>query len=206
MDPISPVSEPIQPVHPVQPSQPAKNNNSLVIILSILLLIAVGLAGLFYFQIQRLSKELANYQTRPFPTPTATPDVTANWKTYTNSEIGFSFKYPQEWTLQGTSIPRIASFDTKSGIPGEFFVAYHKNIDSLSKWLLDNQAGEIINTINANGNQFSVIKGGTLNVSREYAIKVGTNSYLRLVIEPFPNSVISDEVINQILSTFQFTK
>jgi len=30
---------------------------------------------------------------------TATADVTANWKTYTNDTYGFSFKYPSDWTV-----------------------------------------------------------------------------------------------------------
>lgn len=34
-------------------------------------------------------------QTTPIPSPT--PDPTANWKTYSNSELGISFRYPTEW-------------------------------------------------------------------------------------------------------------
>ena len=31
----------------------------------------------------------------PSPIATATPDLTANWKTYTNTKYGFSFKFPE---------------------------------------------------------------------------------------------------------------
>ncbi|PIS13969.1 hypothetical protein COT65_01365 [Candidatus Shapirobacteria bacterium CG09_land_8_20_14_0_10_47_13] len=31
------------------------------------------------------------------PTPTPTPDETANWKTYTNEKYQFSIKYPSDW-------------------------------------------------------------------------------------------------------------
>jgi hypothetical protein len=139
-------------------------------------------------------------------TQTAKTDLTLNWKTYTNAELGFSFKYPREWEASSQSSPRLESFYTNSGKPGEFFIYYHKNINNLSKWLVDNQAGKIINTTNVNGNQFTVIEGGLNFISREYAIKVGENNYLRLVFEPFPNSAFPDEVMEQILSTFKFTE
>lgn len=49
-------------------------------------------------------------QAQPTPTPTPaavvtpTPDATANWKTYTNTEYGYSIKYPTDWVvLEGTT-------------------------------------------------------------------------------------------------------
>lgn len=32
--------------------------------------------------------------------PSSTPNETANWKTYTNSQENFSFKYPSDWKLR----------------------------------------------------------------------------------------------------------
>ena len=61
--------------------------NSLLVIMAVTLLFATSLAGLFYFQTQKLSKELASLQTQPSPTPTASQAPNgdlANWKTYTN--------------------------------------------------------------------------------------------------------------------------
>mgnify|MGYP001558689542 FL=1 len=80
------------PVSPAPPTPQVKN--SLVLIMSILLMVAVAIAGLFYFQIQKLSKELSRYQIQPSPTPSATADPTANWRTYTNNYWKISFKYP----------------------------------------------------------------------------------------------------------------
>lgn len=88
--------QPLQTPPPIPPKPQVKN--SLVLIMSILLIVTVGIAGLFYFQIQKLSKELSKYQTQSSPTPTATPDSTANWKTFTSTKFGFSFKYPPELT------------------------------------------------------------------------------------------------------------
>ncbi|MEI6477642.1 MAG: hypothetical protein WCO52_01520 [bacterium] len=39
----------------------------------------------------------------PTATPTATPDPTANWKVYTNTKMGFSFKYPTDWKVAVTT-------------------------------------------------------------------------------------------------------
>mgnify|MGYP001614368891 FL=1 len=66
----NPIPEPVQPV--VQ--TPSKTNNSLVALLSVLLLIAVAIAGLFYFQILKLSKELVQVQVQVLPTPTPTAE------------------------------------------------------------------------------------------------------------------------------------
>ncbi|MCX6706281.1 MAG: hypothetical protein NTV24_04250 [Candidatus Woesebacteria bacterium] len=52
-----------QPQTPPIPHAP-QVKNSLVLIMSILLIVTVAIAGLFYFQIQKLSKELSKYQTQ----------------------------------------------------------------------------------------------------------------------------------------------
>lgn len=89
----------ISPVFP-------KKNNLVVILLSIFLLITLLISGYLFLQVQSLTKQLAQIQVQPTPTPLSTetpsptPDTTANWQTYSNQEIGFSIKYPQEWREQ----------------------------------------------------------------------------------------------------------
>ena len=39
----------------------------------------------------------------PTISPTKSIDETANWKTYTNKDIGYSIKYPPDWNFQATS-------------------------------------------------------------------------------------------------------
>ena len=56
-------------------------------------------------QIQKIQSEAPTPVSKATPTPistptptlapTPTPDITANWKTYTNTEEGFSFKHPE---------------------------------------------------------------------------------------------------------------
>jgi len=92
--------QPVLPSEPIIPPATHKPEvkNSLVLIMSILLIVTVAIAGLFYFQIQKLSKELSKYQIQPSSTPTATADPTADWKTYTNDEYRIEIKYYPEST------------------------------------------------------------------------------------------------------------
>jgi len=92
---MEPQAVPQSQIPPVPPTP--KINNSLIFIMSILLIVTVGIAGLFYFQIQKLSKELSKYQTQASPTQTATTDPTANWKTYTDPKNTYFFKYPSSF-------------------------------------------------------------------------------------------------------------
>jgi len=99
MDPINPIAGNPEVLNQIPTPQLPKIKNPLVLIMSILLIVTVAIAALFYFQIQKLSKELTKYQTQPSPTPTATTDETADWKTYLNPENNFSFKYPPELSI-----------------------------------------------------------------------------------------------------------
>lgn len=85
-----------------------KPNSFLITLLSILLLISCLIAGFFAWQTQKLVKELTAYRLQPTATqtPTPTPDPTAGWKTYTNEEYKFSFKYPQKYTINDPSLPQ----------------------------------------------------------------------------------------------------
>jgi len=99
---------------PVVVEQP-KQSNFLVILLSILLIISVAIAGFFAFQTRKLVKELTILKskekivsvatTEPTVEPvatnsaSATPDTTANWKTYTDPKQRFLIKYPATWRI-----------------------------------------------------------------------------------------------------------
>lgn len=60
------------------------------IILVIVIIIFVGVVG--YFAFVKKSEPIVQQ-------PTPTLDKTANWETYTNSQYGFSFKYPPTWAV-----------------------------------------------------------------------------------------------------------
>src|SRR3989344_5398734 len=73
------------------------------IILVVVIVILVGAVG--YFAFVKKSEPVAQQPTpTPIQTKTSTPtpttkDETSSWKTYTNSSVGFSFKYPADWKV-----------------------------------------------------------------------------------------------------------
>ncbi len=79
----------------------ARKGNILVIFLAAGLVLSLAATGYFFWQNQILKQ-----QTEPGPYPidqskTLTPslDETANWKTYTDSQQRFTFKYPETMTV-----------------------------------------------------------------------------------------------------------
>src|ERR1700722_16701266 len=55
--------------------------------------------------------------TNPIATSTSETDSMSNWQTYTNSQYGFSFKYPPSWTMyQQSNINRVELSTSSSGV------------------------------------------------------------------------------------------
>src|SRR3990167_6796874 len=90
-----------------QPEPPTPQINSsffLPLIIIGLIILHVGIMGGLYLAKRQTASQLV---TNPNPTvfssltptfvPTVAPDETANWKTYTNNELGISFKYPKSF-------------------------------------------------------------------------------------------------------------
>jgi len=88
MDPITPQPEQF----PVQPQKHFLNKKFIVTFVVLLLLGASAYAGIWYWQNQQVVQEAG-------PTFTPRADVTANWKTYTNTQYGFEIKYPASFRL-----------------------------------------------------------------------------------------------------------
>ena len=106
------MASPVTPVPPLPPSpdgekpKPRLGLAILIGVLSFLFLASLAAAGYFYWQNQQL-KQLTistlpplSGGTSSLSEPTPTPDPTAAWQIYTNSKLGFSFRYPQDFTLQ----------------------------------------------------------------------------------------------------------
>lgn len=77
-----------------------KTNNFLVILLSVLLFVAVSIAGFFAYQTQMLvrelniSKDVGTSMSESTPAPVVTIDPTLGWEVYTNNKNGYSMKFP----------------------------------------------------------------------------------------------------------------
>lgn len=98
--PKQPVQE---PPSVLKPTEPSKSNRFLVLTLSLLTLILLASTGYLAYQNMQLKKQIA--QPSASPSPTSTPDPTANWKTYTNHEYGYSVEYPSDWKVSEAKPP-----------------------------------------------------------------------------------------------------
>lgn len=86
------------------------NQRWLLIIVSFLTFASLAASGWLFYQNLQLQKQISQLQTRPSPSPAATPmpstDPTADWKTYegiTAYSGKFSIKYPSSWELKRSS-------------------------------------------------------------------------------------------------------
>ncbi|MBI2326207.1 hypothetical protein HYU91_02350, partial [Candidatus Collierbacteria bacterium] len=92
---MNPIAQSTPPTMP-----PAPKPSIVPVILSIFLCISLAGIGLLAYQNIQLQRQIASLQLQPTPTPlpaevsTKEGDPTANWKTYTNTKLGFSIQYP----------------------------------------------------------------------------------------------------------------
>jgi len=210
MDPINPVAGNPEALNQIPTSKPPKSQKPLVLIMSVLLIVTVAIAGLFYFQIQKLSKELSKYQTQPSPTPSATPDITVNWKTYSDPKGKYSFKYPTDWA---------ASKDV--GLLNDptmkFILDLQAKDTTLSTrdWTNANVCAKFATPTDQNG--CTAYASGPINDSIQFTFLAhygamhtvfkNGNTVFDVTIdarEPNPNFENIKDVYNQILSTFKF--
>lgn len=115
MEEIQPAQPQNQAVQTPQPTpiitpQPVTTNKTTWIVILLLVLFA-GAASYIVYQNYQLKQQLTDQQTVPSssvdannPTttlvPTPTNNMTENWKTFTNTKYGFSFKYPQNMVVE----------------------------------------------------------------------------------------------------------
>lgn len=81
-------------------SEPPKKSRLPLIFLALLFLVLFSAVGYLYSQYYQLKQQLTQSQLLPSPSPeTEIVDPTADWQTYTNTEIGFNFKYPEKISI-----------------------------------------------------------------------------------------------------------
>ena len=76
-------------------------------LLTLVLLTVILLAGAYYLGFRKnsnVSTPLPTPQTSVSPSPSATPAAqTVDFKTYSNTKYGYSFDYPSDWQVMGTT-------------------------------------------------------------------------------------------------------
>jgi hypothetical protein len=207
---------------------PQKKNFPILTIVMIPVLLAIGAFGVLAYQKFSAPKPVVTVS----PTPTATTVPTVDWKTYTNSKYGFSFKYPSTFIVQYKYFNDDTPFvflDSKSFNVPEVWVdgqvtpvQFSISSKSLSEYV--DYYKKIIDPANYTQSDLtSPLKGyrfdGTFKLqgldSEEYPLK-GTK--ITGVVIQVPNSQkvleisydyvregVTDSIFDQILSTFKFT-
>jgi len=228
------VSQPVQ--QPIE--KPKSKNNFLMVVATILLIMAVGAIGYFvYKNLIAKSPAIASYEDctkakgsviqesfppvcvtkngqrfvqEVSPTPTPTPDITANWKVFTASS--FSIKYPSDWAEPTTQLlsgdtrhvfqPNNLTITVGSGgiysqtlgkkeSYDEIVTNENKNAPNTKDIIVSRiPAKEYINTIGASTIEPEVV----LN---------GPNNNVYIISMPFPTGT-DPALFDQILSTFKF--
>lgn len=92
-------------IQSAQPSPPAEQKpprpfflNKIFLAIIVLMILLIG--GGTYLVLNSQNKPSPTVsKITPTSTPPLTPDPTANWKVYANSEYGYSIKYPQDWQI-----------------------------------------------------------------------------------------------------------
>lgn len=93
----------------IDPTEKKKSLPVAMSLLIILLILSLGALVYFVFQNMQLNKQIeafkVGYQVATnlaSPTPVATADPTADWKTYTNQKVGYTANYPSDWQTKLT--------------------------------------------------------------------------------------------------------
>ena len=205
----------------------------IVIVISLILLIPI--TYLIFLSIDRpwedvhlTADDLAQLQgkyTSPTPTPlsseTANPDlIGANWKTYKNSHLGFTIKYPEDWLINdcgGVDISLAPSTQLlgvcESGSPGLILIQtgldstnYADEIKQLNPSDYDNFQKTIIADKEAIKTSIvqkedTYVPKGTKSIT--YSINFN-GRVLRINYIQLPKWGDYSKTFDQILSTFKF--
>ena len=181
----------------------------------IVLLIAIGIGGYLLYtnysnnQYKGVAQNTPVTSQTPQVTSSSTPvDETADWKTYINKDINYTFQYPSSAEVSITPkrifmteynyivINNIGSFGTYITIlPSKVYsVEGYPKTNSKNQQIFTTQ----INGTSVNGNEWVSDKGDSY-------IELKVNEYV-FQINISKNSSETRKLVNKILSTFKFTQ
>ena len=168
-----------------------------------------------------LSPSPTTQQSTPSPNETANPNsIGGNWKTYENGNFKFSLKYPDSWMLEDSGYEP-ARGNRVSG--GQTINIKHSKASSrfeggpnIEIYICEGGCGGSLGEgyiliekkeLSISGREATQLKLGGVDQSKveliETRIQVSFNNQIHWIdIEAFPND--SPELVDQILSTFQF--
>ena len=218
--------EPQQPPVPPMPSEPRKKG----VFYGLILFILTGLIVLGYLMFTKGNLKLSLFKPTPQPTPpvsestpTPTPDPTADWKTYTNDEFGFEFKYPGDWGIKiaedwepGFRFLAVYSPENVTNpydqiIEGEVFaITIHdkssETLDSLINNIKEWSSVEIQKPAHIQSHSYFLAEDPPYRNSTDKILIIEKGNYIYLdELVWSKNKPESEILLDQILSTFKFS-
>ncbi|PIP88301.1 hypothetical protein COW80_01090 [Candidatus Beckwithbacteria bacterium CG22_combo_CG10-13_8_21_14_all_01_47_9] len=177
-------------------------------VLIILTALSILTSSCLFYQNQNLQKKISQLSIQPSPSPTSFPetpsaDPTTDWKLYQGKY--FSFKHPQNWTnntsnnleVIGLRISPNALFETSYKN-----YSYEKGVQSFA----DRKSSKLTIS-NKEATRFEMTGSGDILPRNSSIISfvvkgIGDTSYS--IVFNGDQKDITEQLINQILSTFQF--
>ena len=193
------------------------------------ILVIVGIAGGAYYFFQKSPKYGMGFIPTPpeiieqvrTATPSSFPNETANWKTYTNTKLGYSFKHPSEWVncFGGGETDTMIYLCSASTYPFDYiWTSFMDNPHNLTFQEIATQ--DLPDGIKNNFKYTTVTMGKNLlyitrslparKESEHVFFKTSNNGYIGIAYQPnngasgFTATYSSYKIFNQILSTFKF--
>ena len=137
-------------------------------------------------------------------------NIPADWKTYTNTQYGFEFKYPKEYTVQDSTNVGIPKTDVLIYLMSEndkieFLVMKNSGIKSL------NEAFEMFFTANTNPvsgkiNDYQTLSATFLQNQMSFKGIAITDNKSYVGIQTNDYTTQKGVILDQVISTFKFTK
>ena len=204
----------------------------IIILVGILVIVAV-VGGVYYLGVHRSYAPVSTpnpevtstlqpssvSQTTPTPDVTSTPNPTANWQTYTDTQNGFSIKYPTDWyTAKSTNSSNelVGAYFSPNNVPipnqgMEVTLFPNKDGLTLSDYIVQNYIPKgnfkYVQT-NLDNNPAIDLDGSLLAIPGVgshglFTIKNGVVYELDWHPTTLPND---DQLRQEMLSTFKFTQ
>ncbi len=212
------------PTQQIPPQSPKSFLSNKLILVAVILLIVLLAGGGAYFVLNTKSKSQpviskTTPTSIPASAPSLTPDPTANWKTYTDSQNGFSFKYPSSLYVKISNKFPNSIFVMQNNIDIEkasegpvsdltIHVEKGNNIPAAFdnvKQNLHNPLDQNLTIDGASGRGISGTMSGNLEGTfNSNVVILKDNKVITLNFYEY-NDKFSKAIFNQILSTFKFT-
>ena len=201
----------------------------------VILVVLIGFVGVYFLGTLKNKPSTVNPTSSPvavakesaIPTvkPVATTDLTADWKTYTNTKFGFSFKYPTDFktTLSPTTgeefnlvVDKKTNVSEMGFVPVQFSINMSRDENNMIRNITTLSQAEEIYKINRNQTRKSILldnKSAVTVAGLVEGLGPGTGQFLSYTFVKLNNEVLIIQLgnkdyqteLNQILSTFKFT-